>query len=305
MAKPVTVFSGVLGLNNREHPSRLEADERGNVELAEAVNIDISGRGKPRRRKGQRASAITQGCHSFFVAGDTGYCVSGSKLLRVTPDFVTSALRFDLTPDLRMSFCAQAGKLFYANGQENGYIEAGSSHAWDLPQTDWQAVDSARSFSAPPVGHKLAAAFGRVWIAQDNVLWFTEPYAPFFCDLARNAIPFPTRVREIVPVQDGLFVSTMRQTVFLAGGDPRQMRQIDIRPEPLIPGTAVVAAPEDIGYDQVPQGILVVATMPSGICLLGSGGFCVNLTAQRVVLPGKYSEGAAYMYNGKYVVSLR
>lgn len=305
MAKPVTVFSGVLGLNNREHPSRLEADERGNVELAEAVNIDISNRGKPRRRKGQTRTPMTAACHSFFDAGDYGLAVSGSSLLLVVPDFSTSVLRGGLQADRPMSYCKMAGKVFYANGYQHGYIEDQVDHVWG--QATYSAADTSRVLSAPPLGHKLAAAFGRVWIAQDGVLWFTEGFSPFLCDMGRNAIPFDSRIMEVIPVRDGLFVSTMTQIVFLAGTKPEDMYQEPIADYFIIPGTAVMANIEDVPgvANNAGSSRICVATTNEGVCILGAGGMYQNITNTKLVFPERYSHGAAYIYQGKYVVTLR
>lgn len=304
MGKRMNVLTGVAGLNNRNHPARLSR-ENGIVELAEAVNIDISDRYKPKRRRGQLATNITSPAHSFHYAGPFVLCVSGSTLCKMPLDLSSLAIvRSGLTPDMRMTYVEQAGKIFYANGYEKGYVDvSGNDHSWYAPIEGYEAVDSSRRFSDPPVGHILADFAGRILIAQNNILWFTEPFAPFLIDKARNAIPFISRLKAVIPVDDGIFVSTSEKIVFLQGRRPEEMGQVEVASYPAIPGTVVYAQAEEIG-DQSAARQVVVTTTTRGICTCSSGGALQNMTRGRLELPAA-SSGSAYIHDGKYVVNLK
>lgn len=297
-------MKGTLGLNTRVHPSRLSTSDDGLVELAEAVNIDISDRYKPFCRKGQVNTAITDSVHSFYDAEVFGLCVSGTSLLKVSTSYTSTTLKSDLTPGMTMSYAKQAGKVFYCNGYENGYVEDGSDHPWINPISQYDAVDSARTFSEPPVGHRLLNAFGRIWIAQDNILWFTEPFSPLLIDLARNAIPFNSRIREIFAVSDGIFVSTNNKTFFLSGSNPFKMTQFEVCYYPVVSHTVVKATLDDMP-DFADFGLrnpIYIGTTVHGICIFGNGGFFKNLTKHTIDMP-TITSGSAYLYNGKYVIS--
>jgi hypothetical protein len=308
VAKPVTVFTGVSGLNTKEHPARLAVSQEGIAELAEAVNIDISDRYKPRRRKGQKSTSVTMPVHSLYSVGDFALCVSGSTLYLLSTAFTLAPLRNDLMPGISLSYAELAGKAFYANGYQSGYVDigAGEHHAWETPITQYEAVDSSRRFSDPPVGHLLTSFAGRVWIAQDNVLWATEPYAPLMVDMARNAIPFSSRITALSPLMDGILVSTRRKIVFVRGTKLEEMIQVPIADYPAIPGTLVQGMAEDVA-DLVAQGLsgpVVIMATTQGICVAGPGGYFRNLTHRKLDMP-LASRGAAYIYDGKYVVSLQ
>lgn len=279
--------------------------EDGNVELAEAVNIDISNRYKPRRRPGQVSTAISVPGHSFYDAGSFGLFVSGIDLVQLSSSFTTSTLRSGLT-DAAMSYTEQADKIFYSNGYEKGYIKDGSDNGWYAPTDPYKAVDTSRSFSSPPPGQKLATFAGRIFIAQDNVLWFTEPFAPFLVDMARNAFMFDSRIREIIPVTDGIFVSTNTKTAFLSGTNIQEMVQQEVTRSPLIPGTVVQTDADEMPDLQQRRitGSIFVATTTEGICVFGSGSFFMNLTKHKIDVPTS-SQGSAYIHNGKYVVNLQ
>ncbi len=302
-AKQINIFRGVAGLNTKQHPVSLTQLEEGIIELAEAVNIDISNRFKPYRRPGQVSTSVTMPGHSFYGAGDFGLFVSGTSLMQLSNSFGTTTVRSGLTANAPMSYTEQAGKIFYANGHEKGYIQGGSHSPWVAPESPNTVVDSSRNFSSPPVGHKLITAFGRIFIAQNNVLWFTEPFAPFLVDMARNAFMFDSNIREIIAVADGLFVSTNTKIVFLAGANVKEMTQLTVAEYPIIPGT--VARTDSLDMPDIDvRGIIHIATTSRGICVFGNNGNFQNLSNYKVDLPTA-SKGSAYIYKGKYVVNLQ
>ncbi len=294
----------MLGLNTKSHPARLRRTEEGNVELAEAVNIDVSDRYKPYRRPGQRYVHTDVPGHSFYDAGDFALFVSGNQLLKLSASLTTSALRSGLNPS-RMSFAEQGGRIFYANGYQKGFIHNDSDNPW-VASTTHYVSQTTRTLGEPPVGHKLATLSGRIFIAQDNVLWFTEAFKPFIVDLGRNAFLFDSRIKELIPVADGLFVSTATKTVFLQGPNVKDMVQRPVLNFPLVPGT-VAETEADAMPDLLEMGVtglVSLATGTKGICVFGAGGFKMNLSQHKVDIPSS-TEGSAYIYNGKYVVNLQ
>lgn len=294
----------MLGLNTKQHPARLHRTNEGNIELAEAVNVDVSDRFKPYRRPGQRYVDQNIPGHSFYSAGDFALFVSGSQLLKLSASLATSTLRSGLNSS-RMSFTEQGGKIFYANGYQKGFIEDNADKPW-VASTSHHASQTTRTLGEPPVGHKLATLSGRIFIAQDNVLWFTEAFKPFIVDLGRNAILFDSRIKELVPVADGLFVSTSTKTVFLQGPNVKDMVQRPVLNFPLIPGTVAETEAEAMPdlLEMGVTGLVSLATGSKGICVFGAGGFKMNLSQHKVDIPTS-TEGSAYIYNGKYVVNLQ
>jgi hypothetical protein len=119
---------------------------------------------------------------------------------------------------------AQVGaQTFYSNGVENGVIEDGISTAW--PVHSHVGADTTRSFSAAPVGTHIAWFAGRMLIAEDNVLWISEPFAYGKFNQAKGFVLFGSTIRIVKPVQTGVFVSDANKTWFLEGTDPAQWVQ--------------------------------------------------------------------------------
>lgn len=114
----------------------------GNRFLREAVNVDISNSGKPRRRRG--ASKILDGkFHSLFDLIEWPYifCVKDGAVtaMQVEEDAgdpiigaVTSLV--DVDPLLPMSFTEHIGRLYFSNGAQRGWIDPFLKlHLWGIP----------------------------------------------------------------------------------------------------------------------------------------------------------------------------
>jgi len=74
----------------------------------------------------------------------------------------------------------------------------------------------------PPPGNVLAYCAGRIYIANGNTVWYTEPLQYGRCRRASNFLLFPKHVTLMAGVKDGLYVAA-DQTYFLDGTDPSAM----------------------------------------------------------------------------------
>lgn len=81
--------------------------------------------------------------------------------------------------------------------------------------------------SPPPFMENLCYAFGRIWGSVGGDLFYTEPHMPGLVNLNQNVFQFDQTVTMICKVPTGLFVGMDNKTVFLAGTDPKDMRQMD------------------------------------------------------------------------------
>ena len=139
---------------------------------------------------------------------------------------------------------------------------------------------------APPPGQLLTYYNGRVYVAADNVLWYTEKdYAVELCRRRDAYLPWPSRVTLLGAVQNGLWISTLTETGFIMG-DPSSadVKYLAKAPYGAIEGTGVEAHGPDIAKGEIP-GRVWLWTAPQGICCGGADGVFVNLTDGRVVFP--------------------
>lgn len=80
--------------------------------------------------------------------------------------------------------------------------------------------------SPPPNMGVLMYAFGRIWGADGDTLYYSEPYQFGWFKLNSNFFRFESDITLLAAVSTGVFVGMADKTVFLRGTDPGQMEQI-------------------------------------------------------------------------------
>jgi hypothetical protein len=116
-----------------------------------------------------------------------------------------------------------------------------------------------------------------MFIAQDNIVWFSEPYNYGAFDLARNYWLFPSRIKMLKAVSDGLFVSDSFNTFSLLFSKPDECKQTVVYDYPAIEGSAAIGDATNL---QLPESVVSVWTRVAGPVLLctTNNGICVGLT---------------------------
>ena len=291
----VPVLKGSAGLNNKVDPVRLRYDgETGVQELAVAKNVDIGDSGRVSRRKGYSKVLSLSDCHSIYNAGTYCLFVHAGALAVLEKDYSYTNIR-NVTVGAKVSYVQVQDKIYYCNGYENGYVSKRISYSW--VGEPYVGPTTTKVFSDPPVGHLVELFAGRIYISVDNILWYTEPFAYSWVDLAKNFIPFQEKLRMVKAVKDGLWVSDTEGTYFLGGTSPKEMSFVKVANYPVIEGTDHKAF--DISDDQV-----VVWTSTEGICVGATGGKFTNLTRQKLWYPDS-NVGAGFVINGKYLSILQ
>ena len=209
----------------------------GRYELAEAVNVDVVG-GRIRRRPGLVRIGET-GFDTLFSDGPNLYGTAGDGLFRIPGQGSPRLLRSGLTVGASMAYVAVGGTVCFANGHECGRIRDGAAGPWRGER--YPGPDRAGRYGPPPAGHLLAVHAGRVWIARDSLVHFTEGAGLFdWVDALGGFLPpFAGRVRLLLPVTGGLLVGDESGVAFAAGADPKTMTLARVCPDPPIPGSAV------------------------------------------------------------------
>lgn len=143
-----------------------------------------------------------------------------------------------------------------------------------------------------PAGQALAFYNGRLYVAENNYLWYSQPYEFGLFKLMENYMAFSSPVKTLAVVSDGIFVGSDDETVFLMGGDPANFVRKPVASYGTVLGTEKAIPGHYVGE----EGVADVATMwmsKKGVCLGMSGGVFKNLTGGKYTLPAGVSQGAS------------
>ena len=307
MSNPINVFKGSSGINTKVDPVRLKFNpETGVSELAACVNCDIDDTGRLSRREGYAASARTESWHSLFGCGNYGIGVTGNALCIIEHDMSYAPIR-NVMPSAHMSYCKTFdGKkdiVYYTNSFVNGRIWDKISYSW--PIETYVGAPTRKTFFAAPIGHLIEVRNLRMFMAQNNVLWYSEPGSYGLWRMAADYFLFPSRLRMVQATTGGLWISDSDSIWWLAGEImPTAMEmpvQVKMADYPAIKGTATKVSGSKVGEGI--SGMVVVFATTKGLCIGTGDGQLINLTERKIDMP-KGSVGAGLEKNGRYVCTV-
>lgn len=295
MSGTVPIIRGVTGLNTVVDPVRLPFDrDNGISDLAVAVNVVVDQTGRVSRRDGFETVNDDLPAHSLFCDGGDCLFVAEDMLCQLRPDFERVVLRTGMQEGARMD-CAQVNAdIYYVNGFQTGIVRAGgildtwASGAYVGPATN-------RSFSGPPAGEHIAFHAGRVFVSQGQHVFYSEPFWFGAFDLSRNFMSFDSRVRMMKPVAKGMFVSTEKATHFVAGLVPKESELTRVASYPALEWSVAIDLVDALDVGLQAPGLCAMWASPFGVCLGTQDGMVINLTRDKVVLPGNLSKGASLL----------
>lgn len=308
--KSFVYFKGATGLNNLVDPVRIQRDDASAVgDLARAFNVDIDNSGRVSRRKGYKETPIRVKAHSMFAEKEYCLFVSGDSLFRVTESYETIGLRSGMTIGASMDYAYINNSVYYVNGFEIGYVKDSLSYVWKKGD-EFFGEPTFEQMSNPPIGHLVCYHEGRMYIAQDNVLWFSAPFSFGAFDLARNYYQFSSRIVGVKAVKGGLYVSDMSGIYFISTKTDARFDTTKVSNEqdrvyewPMIEGSAVVGDGTSLQIEGMIGKVMVCAT-EKGICIGDSDGKFYNMTINKVVYP-KASKASATILDGCYLCLLQ
>ena len=301
MTNPITIFSGTDGLNTKIDPARL-GTKNNVLDLAVAADVDVTDTGRISRRKGY-TKQVSTAAHSLFCEGGDCLFVSGASLCALNPDY-THVVVTSVTADLRVSYTQVNGQIYFCNGKEKGIVRNGQYAAWE--KGTYVGPDTHRQLVGPPTGTIVEYYRNRMYVVQKNVLWYSEPGAYGAFDLVRGFILYPSDIRMVVAVDDGIYVSDSTSLYFLAGKAPTEFEQILLVQYPAIQWTESKFNGQ-LHVDQYRgptirdgQGKAAMWLSKEGVCYGGPGGFH-NLSQDKIADFPSGLTGSGLVYNGKYV----
>lgn len=122
-----------------------------------------------------------------------------------------------------------------------------------------------------PVGTITAFWRSRVLVAQGNVLWASRPNAPHLSDW-KDFKPFGTAITAVQPVDDGVYVGTASDLIFLAGTAWDQLAFVPTRRGPVVPGSGVSAPGDRIKLGDGAGSGTAMLCIAGGEIVAGFGG---------------------------------
>ena len=196
-----------------------------------------------------------------------------------------------LTKSAKMSFAVLGDRVYYCNGNENGVItnettsSAWTYNTWTGPVMsdlgdDWD--NPTTKMVATPVGSHIDVLSGRILLAVDDEIIFTEYGLPGLYNKIKNRRRFEsdiTMLRTVGP--NATYVSDSRNVYFLEGSDPNQwvLRKVLGYPAIEWSDNPALVDPSVFGFKDVREALLFNTT--KGLVIGLPDGTAINLTSKR------------------------
>jgi hypothetical protein len=307
MAKYVRLFQDCLGLNNAVSPTKGKFNtDTGAGELSVAVNVNILDDGAIERRNGITATAETGNVESIWTGSNGTFIVKNNYICKLNNDFTSTPIVAVTSHEV--SYCDVQDATYFCNGTEKGIIKGTTVIPWTFDMaTQYAGPSTVKTFSSPPVAKHVDLYNGRMYLAVDSLLFFSEPFGYSMYDYARGYFWFENTITGVKSITDGIYVYTTNAVYFLNGTNPNDMQLIKVSDYPLIPGTLVRVTSDNINiqistYSELHNNI-VIWTAQNGIYVASNNGYIKNVTDGRLWLP-PVTSGCAVYHNRRYIVFL-
>jgi hypothetical protein len=277
-------------------------------ELVVARNVEVTRNGKIKRRSGY-TSLASGNWHSLYYDGETALGVCNNNLVEIDVNWDTTILLSGIGK-YPVSYVTVNGIIYLTNDHiigkvsNSAYSSLSSATIWDL-----------KNRLIP--GHLIEYFNGRLCVAKDNIMFFSDVghYQEF--DYKTNFKQLPSRFQMMKAVDHGIYVSDKDRSYFMAGDQPAKFKLEKLFDSPAILGTEVSldAAMTKEGYmattyKQSNKGRAVVWTSKDGICIGLGDGVAANKTFLNYEMPSGISGGSAVVIKDndtgsfKYVASI-
>ena len=302
MASPVTIFSGTTGLNNTVDQVRQDFNlETGVVDLSEAVNVRIDKTGRPVRRDG---FALRHGgnFHSLFTRGNTGYVGLDDAVYRINLDLSLTGARNGLSGK-RITYVWTPLGVIYSNGSEKGILDEDISREWK--KTEKVRAESTRYYTGPPDGISHLEMFAsRIFAAVEDTLWRSQPNDYGLFRQGADYNQFPSRIKMVRAVADGMYVSDESRTYFLSGRNPEEFDRKVVMECPAMEFSDMtdLVEPQVLGMQEIePFAVWVSAR---GLVYGSPRGQIMLPTEQKISIPAGFNKGASLFMGDNLIYNL-
>ena len=133
----------------------------------------------------------------------------------------------------------------------------------------------------PPEGVKLVAEyFGHILCSVGSVLYYSQTYGPEHFDL-RDYLVFDTEITMIAPTDEGVFIGTENQVIFMSGRSPEEFTLSYPAEYGVFRGSLAYLQAHLLGFEGIGESLAAMWMTEQGICVGLSGGAFYNLTDPR------------------------
>jgi len=184
-----------------------------------------------------------------------------------------------------------------ANGTTSTTV---SSMFGDRPLSTFNLYDAPR-------GSIVKWAHGRMYVAQDNIVWWSEPYQYDLFNLKESYWYFDGEVTALCPTPDGLWVSSDK-IYYVSGKDPSNARLTEKELAQVVRGSDVKFSGAYIFIENTPLGYKWLVTTDRGMFVLFNDGVILNISEQNVSMPKAWDAASGFIQEdgiNRYVSLLR
>ena len=313
---PSITMNKWTGLKNTVDAERLTQEE-----LEIAINVDIDDVGQLHRRRGRRKVADGNFSSAYTTNGGLFIAIKDGSIGLVNRDFTFRALASGFTAD-PLAYVEVGPVLYFSSRTRAGKIDTDNLGAgvlsWGSNPDIWFSPVVNPTATLPPVRGKLLGKpplatclgyyNGRVYLAQDRVVWFTELFLYDFVDKTKNYWFFEAPVTMIGVVTDGIYVGTTEGLYFITGPNIKEVKRTRVGDSGVIPGSLVYVPQElanpglfdmAVGRRQgtdVKVSIMFLTT--AGFCGGQDGGVTYNFTEDKFIFPDAVQAVAGFRRQG-------
>jgi len=135
-----------------------------------------------------------------------------------------------------------------------------------------------------PKGTIVKYAHGRMWIADENFLWYSDPHSLEWFQYDSSFFTFRDPIRAIMPTEGGMWVAS-DGLYYIAGKDPNKASVSLKEKVKVVEGTECLVSGAYIFIENTPIGYKWLVTTDKGIFICFNDGITLNMTEKNYTFP--------------------
>ena len=150
-----------------------------------------------------------------------------------------------------------------------------------------EGVTPLKSFNMSPAPHGEIIGYyrGRIYIVQDNILWYSSPHSFDWFNLQSDFFQFERTITEVMPVENGIWIGTDQGLFYLGGKTPEEMKLNMVESIQVVRGTSTRIMGGYLFIENTPIGYKWLVTTEKGVFVCFNNGIALSLTEINVVFP--------------------
>jgi hypothetical protein len=278
----ISVLDKSRGLNNVLTDYEMEFNW-----LKTATNVDIDDNNKLSIRNGTD-SVLSADVHSIWSNGEICLfrqtdTLKKLNIVTLSPLVVSSTTLVSglSTKKFPMNYLDINGIVYFCDGINNGIIENGEYREWG---SSIPLVTEIDVLEQPPVGSFLTYYNSRIFVIENNVVWYSEPNSFEYFNLSNNYLMFENPVTMFAPVESGIWAGTNEEIDFLRGDDVTSLKRIVRSTYGVASNNYQEIEGGSVGDGRI-TGKIIVFFSKNGACLGTSDGILINISESRFTFP--------------------